>query len=84
MKAKTLNYISVLILSLILIQPPTQAQNKVTGQVIKVSIQRRIPSELDEGAFTIVNEIQEWNANETAIIIYDMWDKHSCLSFQVL
>lgn len=26
----------------------------------------------------IVNEIQEWNGNETAIIICDMWDKHWC------
>tara|TARA_B100000963_G_scaffold339415_1_gene337149 strand:- start:2998 stop:3864 length:867 start_codon:yes stop_codon:yes gene_type:complete len=65
-------------LSIFLIAPSVQAQNKTTVPTIKVSLQKRIPSDLDEGASMIVNDIQEWNGKETAIIICDMWDKHWC------
>ena len=45
---------------------------------MKISIQHRVPSELDPGAYIIANEIQEWNPGETAIIICDMWNEHWC------
>lgn len=48
-------------------------------QVIRVSLQKRIPSVFDSGALIIANEIQEWDGNETAIIICDMWDQHWCI-----
>lgn len=73
-----LNYFSLVVLSLLLVLPSVQAKNKATGQTIKVSLQKRIPSDLDEGASMIVNNIQEWDSKETAIIICDMWDKHWC------
>jgi len=76
MKAKTLNLIFLLSISVVFFVPPIQA--KETGEIIKVSLQKRVPSDLDEGALIIVNDIQEWNSNETAIIICDMWDKHWC------
>ena len=78
MKPKTFKYLSLPTLLLILFIPNTQAKSNKLGQMINVSLQKRIPSELDEGAFIIVNEIQEWNGNETAIIICDMWDEHWC------
>lgn len=78
MKSKMLNYFSIVILSVLLILPSVQAGNKSTGHTIKVSLQKRIPSDLDKGASMIVNDIQEWNGKETAIIICDMWDKHWC------
>src|SRR5665648_304523 len=53
-----------------------QAQSKLP--VMKVSMQKRLPSELEKGAFYITSEIQEWNPSETAIIICDMWDQHWC------
>ena len=56
----------------------TYTKAKEPGQTIKVSIQKRIPSDLDEGALMMVNEIQDWNSNETAVIICDMWDEHWC------
>lgn len=45
---------------------------------LKVSMQKRLPSEIEKGGFYIANDIQEWNPNETAIIICDMWDHHWC------
>ena len=73
-----LNYFSLVILSLLLVLPSVHARSKGTSQTIKVSLQKRIPSDLDEGASIIINDMQEWNCNETAIIICDMWDKHWC------
>lgn len=78
MKTKTLNYFFVLVLSLVILVPALQAKTKETGEMIKVSLQKRIPSDLDEGALMMVNDIQKWNGKETAIIICDMWDQHWC------
>jgi len=63
---------------LVLLAGILQAKPKETGKVLEVSLQKRIPSVLEEGSFIIVNEIQEWNSEETAIIICDMWDQHWC------
>ncbi len=68
------------ILLLCLVCPSVQGRAEINnnGHVLKVSLQRRIPSALDEGAYIIVNEIQEWKGSETAIIVCDMWDRHWC------
>ena len=47
-------------------------------EFIRVSLTQRIPSEINPGSFIIVNEMQEWNPEETAVIICDMWDRHWC------
>ena len=52
------------------------AKSNMSDQVVRVSLQKRIPSELEPGAFILVNEVQEWQGKETAIIICDMWDQH--------
>lgn len=78
MKTKTLNYFFLSVLFLVISLPGLQAETKNTGEKIKVSLQKRIPSDLEEGALVIVNDIQEWNSTETAIIICDMWDQHWC------
>ncbi|MBT6005396.1 MAG: hypothetical protein HOG79_06730, partial [Prolixibacteraceae bacterium] len=78
MKPKTLNYCPLIILLIVLSGFTVFAKSNEKEQIIKVSLQKRIPSELDEGAFMLVNEIQEWNSMETAIIICDMWDDHWC------
>src|SRR5690606_22455503 len=64
----------------ILITPYSISAQSVKKEVetIKMSVQKRIPSDLDPGAYIIVNEIQEWVPQETAIITTDMWDKHWC------
>lgn len=54
------------------------AQKKVTQPPLRISMQNRIPSDSDEGAFTVNNTIENWKPYETAIIICDMWDKHWC------
>jgi len=55
------------------------AQKKLAAvPKMKISIQKRVPSDLDPSAFMVTNEIQDWNPKETAIIICDMWNKHWC------
>ena len=54
-----------------------KAQKKSTPVTkMKISLQKRVPSDLDKDAFIISHEIQQWNPKETAIIICDMWNKH--------
>jgi nicotinamidase-related amidase len=54
------------------------AKKKDDVKSLRISTQQRVPSNLDEGAKMITNTIENWNPNETAIIICDMWDKHWC------
>jgi len=54
------------------------AQKKDKVQMMKISVQKRVPSDLGGGAYMVVNEIQQWNPKETAIIICDMWNQHWC------
>lgn len=53
-------------------------QKKSDVQMMKMSLQKRIHSDLDSGAYLAVNEIQAWNPKETAIVICDMWNQHWC------
>lgn len=54
------------------------AQTKLVPQTFRISMEKRVPSDSIKGEMYIANAIQEWNSNETAIIICDMWDKHWC------
>jgi nicotinamidase-related amidase len=78
MNTRSFIYPSLLLSSLILFSQAALALNEDSGALIRVSLQKMIPSELDAGAFIMVNEIQEWKGSETAIIICDMWDQHWC------
>ena len=49
---------------------------KVKG--IEISLKKRVPSTPDKATYKVINEKQEWNPSETAIIICDMWDQHWC------
>ena len=49
-------------------------------QKMKISLQKYVPSDVDHGSFMRVNDIQEWNPKEPAIIICDMWNEHWCKS----
>ena len=42
----------------------------------ELSLQSRTQSE--RGEFQLVQKTEEWNPNQTALIIVDMWDKHWC------
>ncbi len=46
--------------------------------MLRISLQKIISSEEDPGYYIRVNEVQEWNPAETAIIICDMWNEHWC------
>ncbi len=69
-------FILLLVLSSISLSVPSQKVEN--AQMLEVSFQQRIPSDLDEGAYILANDIQEWASEETAIIICDMWDQHWC------
>ena len=58
---------------------PAQGSSR-ESDILRISVQSRIPSELDSGAYILVNEIRHWKPEETAIIICDMWDQHWCRS----
>jgi len=69
---------STLILVLLLINfNQVTAQKKV--EKLQVSLQQRVPSQLDKGATILTNRIEEWDMTETAVIICDMWDRHWCV-----
>ena len=75
---RSLKYLFASTLLLFLLGSVQKTNDKTNDEMIKISVQKRIPSDLDEGALIIVNEIQDWQGSETAIIICDMWDKHWC------
>ncbi|ULQ51061.1 isochorismatase family protein [Flavihumibacter fluvii] len=54
------------------------AQTMETGQLMRVSLQKRIPSTYGTTGTVIMNDIQQWKPGETAIIICDMWNQHWC------
>jgi len=54
------------------------AQKTDTEQKMKMSLQKIVPSDVDTGTYIRVNDIQNWNPKETAIIICDMWNEHWC------
>lgn len=78
MKNNTFGYLNLLTLILVVGMGPFQANSQNKNEKIRVSLQKRVPSNLELGAFILENEIQEWNSNETALIICDMWDQHWC------
>ena len=54
------------------------AQSKNISTQLRISMEKRMPSDSMKGETIIANDIQEWDPKETAIIICDMWDKHWC------
>jgi nicotinamidase-related amidase/type 1 glutamine amidotransferase len=68
----------LLLVFLAIIAPFLSAQAQSNLPVLKISMQKRLPSELKKGAFYVSNVIEDWDPSQTAIIICDMWDKHWC------
>ncbi|MDR2847626.1 MAG: isochorismatase family protein [Bacteroidales bacterium] len=54
------------------------AKDKIEAAPLRISVQQRVPSDLEAGAWMVTNRIESWKPTETAIIICDMWDKHWC------
>jgi nicotinamidase-related amidase len=55
---------------------PIWSQNNLPS--LEISMQLRLPSEIEKGEFDITNNNQQWDPKETAIIICDMWNQHWC------
>jgi nicotinamidase-related amidase/type 1 glutamine amidotransferase len=50
------------------------------GQALKLQLRSRTETAKDSGRFHTVTRAESWNANQTAIIVCDMWDYHHCLN----
>jgi nicotinamidase-related amidase len=45
---------------------------------LQLQLRRRVGASKDNGQYKIENRRERWNPDETAIIICDMWDDHTC------
>ena len=68
----------ILLLALLVSTGPLISQKKNQGETLRVSMQKRTGLDGETDVFKIENEIQQWQINQTAIIICDMWDWHWC------
>jgi nicotinamidase-related amidase/type 1 glutamine amidotransferase len=48
------------------------------GQMLKVDVRKRVAAADAPGQFSVACQTQQWEPNETAIIICDMWNQHWC------
>jgi nicotinamidase-related amidase/type 1 glutamine amidotransferase len=45
-----------------------------------VTIHKRLREEMANGTHVVREKTEQWNPNQTAIIVCDMWDAHHCLN----
>lgn len=50
------------------------------SESLKLRLRSRTETAEDSGRFHTVTRSENWNANQTAIIVCDMWDYHHCLN----
>ncbi|KAA6299895.1 MAG: hypothetical protein EZS26_003964, partial [Candidatus Ordinivivax streblomastigis] len=68
----------MMVLPILLPTGTISAKNKEAKSPLRISMQQRLPSNWENGAWIITNRIDAWKPSETAIIVCDMWDKHWC------
>lgn len=78
MQGKLLSLYAFGILWFVFLSGNAQAQNTESGLAIKVTLRTRIVPDSSKGTSVIADGAQIWKANETAIIICDMWNEHWC------
>jgi nicotinamidase-related amidase len=78
MKKTDITFCFFMILFFELSAPILHSQLHDNLSTLRLSMQKRLPSDIEKGSFFIANETVEWESSETAIIICDMWDKHWC------
>ncbi len=78
MKKQDSFYSLLLLLIIQFFISPTIAQKNEAAPKMKLSLEKRMPSDSIKGAMVIATDIEEWNPSETAIIICDMWNQHWC------
>src|SRR5262245_42948117 len=47
---------------------------------LKLTLRSRVPSAKEKGTFDVVTKAQTWDPKQTAVIVCDMWDSHTCLN----
>jgi nicotinamidase-related amidase/type 1 glutamine amidotransferase len=50
------------------------------SESLKLQLRSRVETAKESGRFHTVTRPETWNANQTAIIVCDMWDYHHCLN----
>lgn len=75
MKTKNLIFYGLAVYMLC-IYSSLSAQN--SPDMLRISMQKRLPSDQKKDSFYIASEVNEWKSTETAIIISNMWNKHWC------
>ena len=45
-----------------------------------VTIRKRLREEMANGTHVVREKTEQWNPNQTAVIVCDMWDAHHCLN----
>ena len=55
----------------------TRAESKAPDLV---TIHKRFREETSQHTYAVRETIEQWNVNQTAIIVCDMWDAHHCLN----
>lgn len=56
------------------------ASSRADDQSFSLELRSRVETAKDSGRFHMVKRPQKWEANQTAIIVCDMWDYHHCLN----
>lgn len=74
---RNLLFLGVLCLTGIVLYSFTATKNMMI-KGIPVVLKKRIPTGAANTTYKVINEKQEWNPAQTAIIICDMWDQHWC------
>ena len=47
-------------------------------KMLDLQVRRRVPTEQDAARWHTLTESRQWDAQQTAIVVCDMWDKHWC------
>ena len=73
-KTKVLAIVSLLAV-VVLLSNLASATDK---EKLILTFRSRVETPEGSGKFTVLNDVLEWKASQTAIIICDMWDQHWC------
>lgn len=66
------------VFGLVALRLASAAEAPPTAAAFKLTLQKRVETPADSGAYKTVTTPETWDARRTAIIVCDMWDLHHC------
>ena len=57
-----------------------QAPPQTSSETLHFTARHRVEQSKDGGIYSVVFETLDWKPNQTAVVICDMWDHHTCKS----